>query len=138
MGYKGDVTVDEVWKALKEDENAVLIDVRTQAEWAFVGICDLSEADKSPVFISWQNFPHMEVNPGFTDAVLSQAISKDSPLYFLCRSGVRSMSAASAISAMGYDKCFNILGGFEGDKNASGHRGLAGGWKASGLPWTQN
>lgn len=138
MSYTGDVTAEEVWKAFAADEKAVLIDVRTQAEWAFVGTCDLSALNKTPLFVSWQNFPHMEINPDFSDIILATDISRDSPLYFLCRSGVRSISAASAMSAMGYEKCFNILGGFEGDRDESGHRGNAGGWKASGLPWTQN
>lgn len=138
MNYTGDVTVEEAWKALTQDEKAVLIDVRTQAEWAFVGTCDLSGIDKSPLFVSWQHFPHMEINPAFGDMIRAKDISRDSPLYFLCRSGVRSKGAAAAMIAAGYENCFNILGGFEGDRGASGHRGQTSGWKAAGLPWTQN
>lgn len=138
MSYSGDVTVEQAWKALAKDEKAVLIDVRTQAEWAFVGVCDLSDMDKAPLLVSWQNFPHMDINSGFAEMVSAEALSKDSPLYFLCRSGVRSKAAASAMVSAGYEKCFNILGGFEGDKNDAGHRGQSGGWKASGLPWVQN
>jgi rhodanese-related sulfurtransferase len=138
MNYSGDVTVRQVWEALEQDETAVLIDVRTKAEWAFVGTCDLSELGKSSLLVSWQNFPQMEVNSGFADTIIGQEITKDSPLYFLCRSGVRSKAAASAMTAAGYEKCFNILGGFEGDRDDAGHRGFDNGWKASGLPWTQN
>lgn len=138
MTYTGDVTVGEVWQALAQDEKAVLIDVRTQAEWAYVGTCDLSAMDKSPLLVSWQIFPHMEINPAFTDMIRARDIPKDSPLYFLCRSGVRSKSAAAAMIAAGYENCFNILGGFEGDRDDAGHRGQCGGWKASGLPWVQN
>lgn len=138
MNYTGDVTVEQVWEILEQDENAVLIDVRTQAEWAFVGICDLSGMDKSPLLISWQDFPHMNINPDFADTITGQDIAKDSPLYFLCRSGVRSKSAAATMMEAGYEKCFNILDGFEGDRDGAGHRGQLGGWKASGLPWTQN
>lgn len=138
MNYTGDVTVEHVWKALAQDEKAVLIDVRTQAEWAFVGTCDLSEMDKTPLFVSWQNFPQMDINPDFADRVVGNGISKTSPLYFLCRSGVRSRSAAAEMIQAGYENCFNILGGFEGDRDDVGHRGQTGGWKASGLPWIQN
>ncbi|MCK5373797.1 MAG: rhodanese-like domain-containing protein [Alphaproteobacteria bacterium] len=138
MNYTGDVTVGEAWEALEKEEKAILIDVRTQAEWAFVGICDLSNLDKSPLLVSWQNYPHMEINPAFTDIIMAKDISKDSPIYFLCRSGVRSKSAAAAMVSMGYENCYNILGGFEGDRDELGHRGQSGGWKSAGLPWTQN
>jgi len=138
MSYTGDVSVEEAWKALEEDKGAVLIDVRTQAEWAFVGICNLSEIGKAPLLVSWQEFPHMGLNPNFSQMIEGQNIAKSSPLYFLCRSGVRSQSAAAAMIAVGYENCFNIRGGFEGDIGADGHRGTCGGWKAAGLPWTQN
>jgi len=137
LGYTGDVTVEEAWNSLMQDEKAVLVDVRTQAEWAFVGLCDLSEMGKSPLLISWQMFPHMDVNPIFAQTIMDQDIPKDSSLYFLCRSGVRSQSAASAMVAVGYKACFNILEGFEGGRDTSGHRGVVG-WKAAGLPWMQN
>ena len=138
MSYTGDVTVEDVWKVLAQNEKAVLIDVRTQAEWAFVGTCDLSGINKASLLVSWQNFPHMEINAAFADMISGQGISKDSPLYFLCRSGVRSKAAASAMITAGYENCYNILEGFEGAPDGSGHRGTCGGWKASGLPWTQN
>ncbi|MBL4802986.1 MAG: hypothetical protein JKY45_13970 [Emcibacter sp.] len=138
MSYTGDVTVEEAWKALAQDEKSVLVDVRTQAEWAFVGMCDLTELRKSPLLLSWQMFPHMDINADFVKTITDMDISKDSSLYFLCRSGVRSQSAASAMISAGYEKCYNILGGFEGDRDASGHRGTCGGWIAAGLPWKQN
>jgi len=138
VSYTGDVTVKEAWEALGQDEKAVLVDVRTQAEWAFVGLCDLSGLDKAPLLLSWQIFPHMDINTAFAQTIADSNISKDSPLYFLCRSGVRSQSAASTMIAAGYEKCFNIREGFEGDRDVSGHRGTCGGWKAAGLPWTQS
>lgn len=137
MNYTDDVTVEETWKALQENKMAVLIDVRTRAEWAFVGVCDLSQVGKAPLLVSWQEFPHMEINGAFADMIMGQNIPKEAPLYFLCRSGVRSQSAAATMQAAGYEKCFNILGGFEGDHDANGHRGKVNGWKASGLPWMQ-
>jgi len=138
MNCTGDVTVAEAWNILAQDEKAVLVDVRTQAEWSYVGICDLSDIDKSPLLVSWQEFPHMAVNPAFADMIMARDIPRHSPLYFICRSGVRSRAAAVEMIAAGYEKCFNILDGFEGGLDASGHRGTCGGWKASGLPWTQN
>lgn len=138
MSYYGDVTAREAWEALMADESAVLVDVRTQPEWAFVGISDLSGLNKMPLLASWQDYPHMAVNPAFADMIAGEDIALDSPLYFLCRSGVRSRSAAQAMTRAGYKKCFNILGGFEGDRDPAGHRGQQDGWKAAGLPWTQN
>ncbi len=142
MSYTGDVSVEEAWAALSAEDKAILVDVRTQAEWVFVGTCDLSELGKSPLLISWQEFPHMEINPNFTQMIMAQtvggqAIQKDWPLYFLCRSGVRSQSAAAAMVAAGFEKCFNILHGFEGVRDHDGHRGIKSGWKAAGLPWVQ-
>lgn len=138
MSYTGDVSVEAVWAALQDNEKAVLVDVRTQPEWAFVGICDLSRLDKSPLLVSWLEFPQMDVNTAFADVIMDQAIPKDAPLYFLCRSGVRSKAAAAAMIAAGYESCYNILEGFEGNPDGEGHRGTVGGWKASGLPWKQN
>lgn len=138
MGYTGDVTVEEVWAVLARDGKSVLVDVRTKAEWAFVGLCDLSAIGKSPLLICWQNFPRMEVNEAFADMVGQKNLPKSSPLYFLCRSGVRSRSAAAAMIRAGYDQCYNILGGFEGERDDNGHRGTRNGWKAAGLPWVQN
>jgi len=138
LSYTGDVTVEEVWKILAENENAILVDVRTQAEWAYVGLCDLSQMNKTPLLLSWQIFPQMDINGDFARTIVKMDIPKDSPLYFLCRSGVRSKAAASAMVAEGYSQCFNILEGFEGDRDAAGHRGTCGGWKAAGLPWSQS
>ncbi|MCF8473380.1 MAG: hypothetical protein K9G26_01680 [Emcibacter sp.] len=136
--YTGDVTVEEAWEALSQNEGAVLIDVRTDAEWAFVGICNLSLINKSPILMSWQIFPHMGINATFAQTIRGHNISLDQPLYFLCRSGVRSKSAAEEMIKAGYERCYNILGGFEGDRNNVGHRGALNGWKAAGLPWVQN
>lgn len=138
MSYTGDVTVEEAWTNLAQNKKAVLVDVRTQAEWAFIGICDLSQVDKAPLLVSWQLFPHMDINTDFVETILRAEIPKDSSLYFLCRSGVRSKSAAAEMIAAGYENCFNILEGFEGDRDETGHRSSIGGWKVSGLPWTQN
>ena len=137
MNYTGDVTVEAAWKALQEDSAAVLIDVRTQPEWAFVGLCDLSALGKAPLLVSWQEYPHMNVNDTFVEQITGQNIPRDAALYFLCRSGVRSQAAAATMVAAGYEHCYNILSGFEGEVDAKGHRGAQGGWKAAGLPWGQ-
>lgn len=138
MDYTADVTVEEVWERLKSEEKAILVDVRTEAEWAFVGICDLSQMGKQPLLVSWQNYPHMAINEGFAQMILAQNITADAPLYFICRSGVRSASAAALMIKEGFEECYNISGGFEGDCDENGHRGTCGGWKAAGLPWRQN
>lgn len=136
-GYAGDVTPAVAWKILGERKDAILIDVRTRAEWNYVGVPDLAGLDKKPALVEWQVFPSMQVNPDFVGA-LSEALSdKEVPLLFLCRSGVRSVAAAKAMAAAGYSTCLNVADGFEGPLDAQGKRGATGGWKAAGLPWRQ-
>lgn len=137
MTYSGDISVEEAWRQLGDESSAVLVDVRTAAEWNFVGAPDLSGIGKQPVRVSWQTLPKMEQNPNFVDEVRAQASDSNSSLLFLCRSGARSKAAAIAMTAAGYSKCFNIAGGFEGDLDGDRHRGVTGGWKAAGLPWIQ-
>ncbi len=140
--YAGDVTVEEAWRVLLEDKDAVLIDVRTNAEWSFVGVPDTSALGKDLMCIEWQSFPTMNVNEDFA-ATVATAIketggSKATNVFFLCRSGVRSRSAAVALTAAGYQAAHNVAGGFEGGLDEERHRGRANGWKAAGLPWRQS
>jgi rhodanese-related sulfurtransferase len=140
--YAGDATPQEAWEALAGDPSAALVDVRTSAEWAFVGIPDLSELSKRPVLAEWQTYPSMQVDQGFVDrvaeALQATGSGPETPVYFLCRSGVRSQAAAAAMAAKGFTACFNVAGGFEGPLDAQRHRGASAGWKAVGLPWTQS
>ena len=140
-GYKADVGPDEVWKRLSESARGVLIDVRSRAEWTFVGAPDLSSIGQQVVFAAWQDFPAMQVDPEFAgslDAVLAgQGVDRDAELFFLCRSGGRSAAAAAAMTAAGYGNCFNVAGGFEGGHDETGQRGKTAGWKAADLPWRQ-
>ncbi len=137
MTYSGDISVEEAWRQLGDNASAILVDVRTAAEWNFVGAPDLSGLGKQTVSVSWQTLPKMEQNPAFVEEVRAQASDTDASLLFLCRSGARSKAAAIAMTAAGYSKCFNVAGGFEGDLDGDRHRGVAGGWKAAGLPWIQ-
>jgi rhodanese-related sulfurtransferase len=136
-----DVPAEDVWVRLKDDEDAVLIDVRTRAEWTFVGLPDLSTLDKRVMAIEWQTFPDSQVDPGFTDrlgGLLEGAgVGKDAELFFLCRSGARSRAAAGAMADVGYTRCRNVKDGFEGPLDANRKRGQVAGWKAAGLPWRQ-
>lgn len=140
--YAGDVTPQDAWAALGSDASAVLVDVRTVAEWSFVGVPDLGRLGKRAVFQEWQSYPSMQVDGGFVDqvaaALTAAGAGADAPVYFLCRSGARSQAAAAAMTAAGYGNCFNIEGGFEGPLDAARHRGATGGWKAAGLPWMQS
>jgi rhodanese-related sulfurtransferase len=137
----GSVSVQETWARLKSDAGSVLIDVRTGAEWAFVGLPDLSSLGKRPVLVEWQDFPGGQLNVAFIDrlAEMLTAIgaNKDNELFFMCRSGSRSLSAARAMAAAGYARCRNVADGFEGPLDPNRHRGTLGGWKARGLPWVQ-
>jgi len=132
-----DIAPADVLAALREDPLAQLVDVRTDAEWAYVGLPDLSEAGKQPILIPWQVFPTMQVNPRFVEMLKETGFTPEHRIYFLCRSGVRSLAAAQAALAEGFPNAFNIAGGFEGPMDAEGHRGAVAGWKAEGLPWRQ-
>ena len=134
----------EAWEALKSDKNAVLVDVRTIAEWDYVGLPVLDSIGKEVLKVEWIEFPEMTRNTHFADELLSQLGGKDpSAIYFLCRSGVRSFSAAKCLlmKIAGSDrniKCFNVVEGFEGDHDENKHRGTVNGWKVRGLPWCQS
>jgi rhodanese-related sulfurtransferase len=127
----------ECWRALTEDPRAMLVDVRTDAEWTYVGMPDLSATGKPVVPIAWQLFPSMAVNPGFVEALRDAGLTPGHRLYFLCRSGARSLAAARLARAAGFSEVFNIRDGFEGPLDADGHRRTVAGWIAAGLPWRQ-
>ena len=140
----GEVNPDEAWQVLVEESNARLIDVRTRAEWGFVGVPDLEEAGQQLLLVEWARFPDMSLNPRFAEEVIEALgeISKG-PLLFLCRSGARSLRAAEAVAAhLAEDgveaDCINVAEGFEGDLDPAGHLGGLNGWKARGLAWRQS
>lgn len=136
--YAGDLSPREAWDLLRREPDAQLVDVRTAAEWKFVGTPDLSPIGRKLHCLEWRCFPAMTPNPGFL-AQLRAALSgkTDASVLLLCRSGGRSREAAETLTAAGFTRCFNIAGGFEGDLDADGHCGRQYGWKAAGLPWTQ-
>ena len=109
---------------------AKLVDVRTKPELAYVGKIPGSLA------VEWQTYPGGRENPEFL-AELAAAVPKDQPVMFLCRSGARSNAAAEAATRAGWKEAYNILEGFEGDKDANQHRNTVGGWRKAGLPWVQ-
>ncbi|MEQ1611330.1 MAG: rhodanese-like domain-containing protein [Hyphomicrobiaceae bacterium] len=131
----------EVWSRLRNDPSSVLIDVRTRAEWAFVGIPDLTGANKQPVLVELQTFPDNREDPRFGERLIASlkemGTSTDAELFFICRSGSRSKRAAQAMIAAGYTRCRNVADGFEGPLDSMHHRGRVGGWKAADLPWSQ-
>ena len=127
----------QAWDALVSQKEARLVDVRTNAEWAYVGLPDLAAAGKQPVLIPWQVFPTMGVNGDFVSQMHKAGLTPEHHIYFLCRSGVRSVAAAQAANAAGFPHAINVVDGFEGPPDGDGHRGAVAGWKASGLPWRQ-
>jgi|TARA_B110000037_G_scaffold135034_1_gene153047 rhodanese-related sulfurtransferase len=131
LPYEGSLLPTEALTFLQENSDARLVDVRSKAEWSWVGRIP------GAVEIEWLVFPSMQANPDFLEH-LSLKVPKESPVMFICRSGVRSNQAAIAALESGYVNCFNVLEGFEGDKDSNGHRGVQGGWKAAGLPWVQS
>jgi rhodanese-related sulfurtransferase len=137
-GYAGDVSPITAWQMLEQVRDCIMVDVRTTAEWAYVGGPDMRAIGKSAIALEWQVFPSMQVDPDFVTKLADRVGSgRDVPLLMLCRSGVRSAAAARAMTAAGYRLCFNVAGGFEGGLDDAGHRGNAIGWKADGLPWSQ-
>ncbi len=126
-GYAGDVDVQQAWQALKDDHHAVLVDVRTPAEWEQVGRVDASALYHEPVYLSWLLPPDGEVNPNFIDAFRQAVPEEGRTILLLCKSGGRSQAAARALTQAGYTRCFNVLGGFEGNN----------GWISMQLPRRQ-
>jgi rhodanese-related sulfurtransferase len=131
------VAPTQTWEALQADANARLVDVRTDAEWNFVGVPDLSTAGKKTVLIPWQVYPAMQRNDTFEDDLVQAGLAPEHKIYFICRSGVRSLAAAEAARAAGFPHVFNVADGFEGPPDGQGHRGGTAGWKAAKLPWRQ-
>lgn len=128
--YKGEVTPQEAAELLQQAPGAKLVDVRTRAEWDWVGRVP------GAIEIEWNQYPGGVRNPDFL-AELKRRVDPEAVVMFLCRSGARSVAAASAATEAGYGDCYNILEGFEGDKDARGQRNSVGGWRKAGLPWSQ-
>lgn len=136
MDYAGDITPQESWKLLAENPESVLVDVRTAAEWNWVGVPDLSSLGRQVVFIEWNTAGGRNQN-FVADLIAAGVTPGERPVIFLCRSGNRSIPAAQAATAAGIAPAYNMLEGFEGQLDEHGHRGAAG-WRAEGLPWKQS
>lgn len=130
LAYTGALTPREAWDVLQLAPGAKLVDVRTRAEWDWVGRVP------GAVEIEWMLYPGNEPNPHFL-AQFTRQVDPEALVMFLCRSGARSNAAANLAVSAGYTNAYNILEGFEGDKDASGHRNKVGGWRHAGLPWLQ-
>lgn len=148
MSARNGPTVDELTPpdahaALAADPASILVDVRTRAEWTFTGMPDLSALGKDVIAVEWVSYPAMAHNPAFYDDVLAQAGGTlPDRVFFICRSGARSMAAARAVAAECAARgrpvhCTNVAEGFEGDLDEGQHRGTRNGWKVHGLPWRQ-
>ena len=131
LPYTGALLPIEAIQVLQKNQSAQLVDVRSQAEWDWVGRIP------GAIEIELRLYPSMQLNPHFLDELIQQ-LDKTRPIFFICRSGVRSNQAASMASEAGFNECYNILEGFEGNKDDNGHRGNISGWKAAKLPWIQS
>ena len=130
LPYTGALTPTEAYEMTQLSPDAKLVDVRTQAEWDWVGRIPHA------IEIEWLSYPGFTPNSHFLTELTQQA-NPNVLLMFVCRSGGRSHSAAITATEAGYKACYNVLEGFEGDKDAKGHRSQFSGWKAAGLPWIQ-
>ena len=136
VSYAGDITPQEAWKLLSENPEAVLVDCRTDAEWRFVGVPDISSLGREVVYIEWNGVDGKR-NEHFVDDLAAAGVTPgERPIVFLCRSGNRSIGAAEVATGAGIAPSYNVLDGFEGNLDAHGHRGETG-WRAVGLPWKQ-
>jgi rhodanese-related sulfurtransferase len=136
MTYAGDVSPTDAYAALRAESGAVLVDVRTDAEWSYVGLPDLTAIGKRVIPVEWQRFPDGLPNQRFVEQLREAGVIEGVPVYFLCRSGARSAAAATAATAAGLGPAYNVSDGFEGPLDHEGHRTVTG-WKAAGLPWRQ-
>jgi rhodanese-related sulfurtransferase len=141
VSYAGDITPEEAWKLLNDNPEAVLVDCRTDAEWRFVGVPDLSSLQRDVVYVEW-NRTDGKHNDDFVDELVEKigaagVTPGERPVVFLCRSGNRSIGAAEAATDAGIAPSYNVLDGFEGNLDEHRHRGGTG-WKALGLPWKQS
>lgn len=132
LAYAGALLPREAHELLQQNPAARLVDVRSDAEWSFVGHAPGS------VLIEWNSWPAGEQNEKFLDQLKAAVPSTETPILFLCRSGARSHHAAVTATNAGYQSCFNVLEGFEGDRDSSDHRSSVGGWRFAGLPWVQS
>jgi rhodanese-related sulfurtransferase len=140
--YAGDVSASEAYELLGQQPKSQLVDVRTRAEWSFVGVPDLTALGKEAILAEWQRYPAMEIVPDFVAQLerelTRRSVGQHDTIVFLCRSGARSLAAAQAMLAAGWLGSRNIAGGFEGPVNTERHRGSVDGWKAADLPWVQS
>ncbi|MFL2679849.1 hypothetical protein CBE37_02640 [bacterium TMED277] len=137
FNYAGDLSPQNTWDEVKNDDNCFLVDCRSSAEWSLTGVPNLDSIGKKVVFVEWQIYPTMEKNSKFLQEISESGINKDSKIIFLCRSGARSRSAAEFLTSHGYKECYNCMEGFEGSHNEFGQRGKQNGWKFADLPWNQ-
>jgi rhodanese-related sulfurtransferase len=131
LPYAGALLPAEAHALMQQVPASKLVDVRTQAEWDYVGRVPGS------VLIEWNTYPSGQRNQAFLEQLQARVAKSDAPVMFFCRSGARSHHAAQAATQAGYPNSYNILEGFEGDKDANGHRSTLGGWRFAGLPWIQ-
>ena len=129
LTYAGALLPAEAHKLMQT--GAKLVDVRTKPEVLYVGKVPGS------LTVEWQTYPGNRENPEFL-AELAASVPKDEPVMFMCRSGARSHAAAEAAMRAGWKGAYNVLEGFEGDKDAAQHRNTVGGWRKAGLPWIQS
>lgn len=129
LPYAGALTPSEAHELMKS--GAQLVDVRTRAELDWVGRVPGAAA------VEWNSYPDGRPNPSFVEE-LARVARPDKAVMFMCRSGARSHLAAAAATEAGFRECYNVLEGFEGDKDANQHRGTLGGWRHAGLPWVQS
>jgi rhodanese-related sulfurtransferase len=133
------LTPGEAWALLQEKPRAILVDVRSNMEFLFVG------HPTGAVHIPWIDEPDWDVNPNFVrqlrelllGGIICDGGEGCAPIILICRSGKRSLEAGNALLQAGFRDIYNVVSGFEGELDEHHHRSSLGGWRFDGLPWEQ-
>ncbi len=133
------IIAPEAWQLLQDNPRAVLVDVRSDMEYLFVG------HPVGAVHIPWIDYPDWQVNPNFITEVRKTvlggvchgSVNEGAPIVLICRSGKRSLEAGNLLLEQGFTEIYNVMDGFEGELDKDHHRGTLGGWRFHNLPWQQ-
>ncbi|WP_319380458.1 rhodanese-like domain-containing protein [Thiomicrorhabdus sp.] len=139
------ITAENTYKWMKEDDSVILVDVRTPAEWQFVGYTPMAQIMIPSVFFKYDGVD--DKKPRYRSVLNEKFISefeeklfdldadKNTPFVVMCRSGAtRAQPAAKMLDQYGYKNVYIMTDGFEGGKMKDGDKQgwrLKAGWKVN-------
>jgi rhodanese-related sulfurtransferase len=116
FSYRADIEAKDAWELLHQDEDVILVDVRTSEEFTSSGYPDLADNNKKLIKCT--------LDYNFENNLEDQITNKTTKILFICGAGIRSKKAANLMTKNGYSECYNVIGGIIS-------------WKNSGLLWTE-